>query len=40
VAGAVDTPVDPRAGVWIAEDIETVLARRWTSVVRRQAGRG
>jgi uncharacterized protein YukE len=26
VAGAVTTPVDPWAGVWIAEDIETVLA--------------
>jgi contact-dependent growth inhibition (CDI) system CdiA-like toxin len=26
VAGAVSTPVDPWAGVWIAEDIETILA--------------
>jgi hypothetical protein len=26
VAGAVSAPVDPWAGVWIAEDLETVLA--------------
>jgi hypothetical protein len=26
VAGAVDTPVDPWAGVWIAEDVESILA--------------
>jgi len=26
VAGAVNTPVDPWAGVWLAEDIETILA--------------
>jgi hypothetical protein len=26
VVGAVDTPVDPWAGVWIAEDIESILA--------------